>query len=220
MDIARTLAPGLARQNYFPTKDASAADLAIIVHWGMTAPFEDPQRTFNTADLNQALAELNTNISTVGVGDASGVNALIDQQNMSLDSATGAINYNAVLLGYARNLKQERAHLMPTAEERNLSTELNEERYFVILMAYDNQLNRKEHRAKLLWVTRLSVRSSGNNFTESLPALSQAGSRIYGRQLDGLAHVQAAGRGGQVSLGEMKVLGYDEPAGPPPQPGK
>ncbi|HTL51238.1 MAG TPA: hypothetical protein VL860_01555, partial [Planctomycetota bacterium] len=31
IEVARSLAPNLARQNYFPTKDVAAADLTIIV---------------------------------------------------------------------------------------------------------------------------------------------------------------------------------------------
>lgn len=220
LDIARTLAPSLAKQKYFPTKDAAAADLTIIVHWGLTTTYEDPQKTFNTADLNKALSDLNSSIASIGLGDPSAVNSLVDQQDMSQDTAMGAVNYNARLLGYARNLKKERAHSMPTAEEVNLSMELNEERYFVILMAYDNQFRLKEHKAKLLWVTRLSIRSPGNNFTESLPALSQVGSQIFGRQLDGMAHVKASWKSGQVKLGEMKVISMEEPAAPPPKSDK
>jgi hypothetical protein len=214
MDLAQTLAPDLARQNYFPTRDAAAADLTIIVHWGTTTTYEDPMKTFNTADQNKALAEFNTNIAQYGIADPMPLNAVLDQQAMAQDSAMGAVNYNAVLLGYARNLKKERAHAMPTAEEWTLSMELNEERYFVVLMAYDNQFARKEHKAKLLWVTRLSIRAPGNNFTESLPALSQVGGQIFGRQLDGLAHVKTSWKSGKVTLGEMKVLSMEPPAPP------
>jgi hypothetical protein len=36
MDVARALAPHLAKQNFLPSKDQSEADIVIAVHWGMT----------------------------------------------------------------------------------------------------------------------------------------------------------------------------------------
>jgi hypothetical protein len=41
MQIATTLAGGLAKQHYFPTRDLQKADLLIVVHWGMTTVAEN-----------------------------------------------------------------------------------------------------------------------------------------------------------------------------------
>ncbi len=213
-DITQTLARSLAKQRYFPTRDVAGADLTIIVHWGTTTVYEDPLKEFNTADLNTALADYRTSQAQLGLADAGPVNQALDQLATTRDSTVSAINYNAVLLGYARTLKKERGHAMPTSAEWTLSMELNEERYFVILMAYDQQFMLKEHRPKLLWVTRLSIRSPGNNFTEALPALSQVGGQFFGHQLDGLARAKASWRDGQVILGELKVLGVAENVAP------
>ena len=99
---------------------------------------------------------------------------------------------------------------MPSPEELTMSLELNEERYFVILMAYDYQYMKKQHKSRLLWATRISVRSPGNNFIEAMPALVEAGANVYGRQVDGLVRVDAGERGGRVDLGELKVMGTVE----------
>lgn len=216
MTVARTLAPQLAKQGYFPAHDARSADLVVIVHWGVTSIHEDPQRTFAIADLSTALNAYNANLAQAGITDPGAVNTQLDQLESAADSTRSAINYNAVLLGYARSLHRERAQVLPTEAELTMNMELNEERYFVVLMAYDNRLLLKEHKAKLLWVTRLSVRSPGNNFTESLPALAQAGGQVFGRPVDGLMHVDASWKHGEVTLGEMKVIGVVEPPAPPP----
>ncbi|HTL66510.1 MAG TPA: hypothetical protein VL200_02505 [Lacunisphaera sp.] len=215
MTVARTLAPQLAKQGYFPT-DAASADLVVIVHWGMTSIHEDPQRTFALADLGTALNAYNAAIAQAGIADPAAVNTQLDQLESAADSTRSAINYNAALLGYARSLHRERAQVVPTEAELTMNMELNEERYFVVLMAYDNRLLLREHKAKLLWVTRLSVRSPGNNFTKALPALAQAGGQIFGRPVDGLMHVDATWKHGAVTLGEMKVIGVEEPVRPPP----
>jgi hypothetical protein len=97
-----------------------------------------------------------------------------------------------------------------------LNAELNEERYFVVLMAYDYQAMKKDKRSKLLWTTRLSVRTAGNNFTEALPVLAQAGSHVFGKQVEGLVHAKANLREGRVTFGEMKILGVVDQTPPAP----
>jgi hypothetical protein len=117
---------------------------------------------------------------------------------------------NAALLGYRRSLEKERTKALPSTQELTMSVELNEERYFVVLMAYDYQFMRREKKPKLLWVTRLSMRSPGNNFTEALPALAFAGADVYGKSLDGLQRVRVNDREVEVKMEDFKVLGTVE----------
>ena len=121
-----------------------------------------------------------------------------------------------MLLGYAADLRQLGTGPYVTDREKLLTAELNEERYFVVLMVYDYQAMKKEKRSKLLWTTRLSVRTAGNNFTEALPVLAQAGSHVFGKQVEGLVHAKANLREGRVTFGEMKILGVVDQAPPAP----
>jgi hypothetical protein len=89
-----------------------------------------------------------------------------------------------------------------------MNEELNEERYFIIVMAYDYQLLRKEKKSQVLWITRISVRSPGNNFAEAVPTLAHAGSEVFGRHVDGLVKIKTR-KGGRVDLGELKTLGVE-----------
>ncbi len=213
--ITRTLAVSLARQNYFPTTAVATADLLIMVHWGTTTIYEDPQKEFNKAELQAATASYNASIDASGKADPTGLNMALDARETAQAGVHDAINRNALLLGYARVLHRERQAMRPTTAEITMSNELNEERYFVIFMAYDNQRRTQEHLSKLLWVTRLSVRSPGNNFLEALPALAKVGGDVFGRQLDDLVRVKT--RQGTVKLHELDLLGTMEnaPAGPP-----
>jgi transcription elongation GreA/GreB family factor len=133
--------------------------------------------------------------------------ALADRESTQA-SIQSAINRNAALLGYARSLEKERRQLMPTTAEIAMSSELNEERYFVILMAYDNaQARAKDQKPKPLWITRLSVRSPGNNFAEALPTMAKVGADLFGQQHDDLVRVRTPTQRGSVKLGELEVLG-------------
>ena len=102
--------------------------------------------------------------------------------------------------------------MVASVQEQTMRMELAEERYFVVLMAYDYQFMKREKKPKLAWVTRLSIRGPGNNFTEALPALALAGAEVYGRNLDSLERIKVRDLpGGEVIMGDLKVIGVEEP---------
>jgi hypothetical protein len=165
MDIAKVLAPNLAKQNYLPTKNTKAADLLIVVNWGTTVTDEtakksDPNTSFALTDAIQAVAAYN---SMVGAGAAPNVAASGDspylgsagqaldqltfdlgQNQASAMSAHSFAESNAKLLGYTNALNKEMATQWASANGLNSEAEshladLGEERYFVVLLAYDYQ---------------------------------------------------------------------------------
>jgi len=205
--ITRTLAASLAKQNYVPTPDLNSAQLVIMVHWGMTMVSDDPMKDINLQRAQEALAAFSASQEANGLADPTALNSATSALGMARQGVQDAVNRNAVLLGFARSLERERQQMMTSTAEITMSNELNEERYFVILMAYDNQTRLKERKSRLMWVTRLSVRSPGNNFTEALPALARVGADVFGRQVDGLVRVKAPLGRGTVTIGELEVLG-------------
>jgi hypothetical protein len=214
-NITKMMAVSLAKQNYFPATDINAAQLVIMVHWGTTDIYEDPQRELNQLALNEATAAYNASIAESGRADPSALNMALSDREGAQAGVAAAINRNAQLLGYTRALQRERRELNPTTAEITMSNELNEERYFVILMAYDNQVRVKEKKSKPLWITRLSVRSIGNNFTEALPTLAKVGAELFGQNRDDLVRVKTLMQRGSVKLGELEVLGQVGEKAPP-----
>jgi hypothetical protein len=211
-ELTRMLAKSLAKQSYYPTKDTKAADLIIMVHWGTTLTYEDAEKQFSAEAVNSALEAYNKSLDAGEMADPGALNQALSRQEGVANSVEENLNRNAALLGYKRSLDKERDKVMPSPEEMTMSLELAEDRYFVVLMAYDYQYLRKEHARKLLWVTRLSVRSPGNNFTEALATLTVAGGEVFGQQLDGLVRKKVPMTEGQVILHDMKFLGEAEVA--------
>ncbi|HWA27179.1 MAG TPA: hypothetical protein VG734_16100 [Lacunisphaera sp.] len=219
--LTRYLATNLAKQNYFPSRELASANLLIAVHWGTTLTYEDPRgRDYVIEKLNKELPAVNEAVAETGMADTGALNQALSDGESNALSQGAFIARNAALLGYARDLNKERRKMVPSMEELTMSTELNEERYFVVLMAYDYQFMRKEKKPKLLWVTRLSVRSPGNNFTEAMPILALAGADVFGRQLDGLTRVKVPVQSGTVKLHELQVLGTEEKIPAVEQPAK
>lgn len=198
--ITLAAAEALTQQNYLPTTDVKAADLFIVLHWGSTVTYDDPQREFNLEAINSAGGE------NFVAGDTGALNSALTTNEQSHGSAHSAISSNARLLGYSRALNREKDKMMASNEERLMSEELNEERYFIIVQAFDMPLLRKEHKWRVLWMTRISIRSPGNLFTTALPSLMQAGANVFGQQTDDLVRVQVGEKQGTVKLGELKFL--------------
>jgi hypothetical protein len=259
MHIAKILVPNLAKQNYFPAKDANAADLLITVNWGTTLTDQtgqksDPETQFEFSrevtdiqNYNTAVAGYQNNAA--GAEDKGLYSLLPDPANVTMDLQTDQANatsaqkyaqFNARLLGYSVALKKELATQWASANGLNSAAEthladLNEERYFVILLVYDYQEMQRHHRAvaeqsspspasaafaepsraattppKPLWSVRINIRATGNNFAEALPAMSRVAADYFGKQVDGLKTEETpVGKNAEVQIGEVKVLAVD-----------
>lgn len=208
--MTRVLAENLLKQNYIPTRNVPEARLLIRVFWGTTLIYEDPQKQLNVEALNSALSQYSANVEANGIADSGEINSVLSRQATQGNAANDAIARNARLLGYQRTLDKLGTRIIATTDEEALRGELSEERYFVVLLAYDYEHLRRTKQARLLWITRLSIRSPGNNFTEALPLLALAGAESYGRNVDDLQRVKVRSLpGGEVNMPEMKVLGTE-----------
>jgi hypothetical protein len=244
IDVARMLAPDLAKQSYFPTRDAKAADLLIVVNWGstLTDPSQDgadPERQFEFQEKMQSIRDYNTVFSS-GSGNADPAPITFQMMIGRTDqfSAQVAASYNARLLGYTTTLNKEiaRSWAYPdglSAKAESYLADLNQERYFVVIVAYDYQELQRHHRGDdmraamgtpqfavtsasrrdpgapptPLWTVRMNIRASGNNFTQALPAMSAVAAEYFGKQMDGLATSRASvGSTGHVEVGPTKVM--------------
>jgi hypothetical protein len=89
---------------------------------------------------------------------------------------------------------------------KELADELEQDRYFVVLMVYDFQMMWKSKKTKLLWETRYSIRNRGNDFEKQLAAMTGEASKYFGQNTGGL--VRKALPSGRVDIGEQRVLDY------------
>jgi len=118
----------------------------------------------------------------------------LDAQNASLLGYDTAWNDTAQFEGTGLNFRRQ-----------DIVTELEDQRYFVVLMAYDFDALWKHQKHRLLWVTRLSVRARGTNFTVALPAMVRQAGKYFGADTHGL--VRDPLPLGRVEVGPVKSLG-------------
>jgi hypothetical protein len=215
-EILHFLAPTLVKQRYFPAKDPKAADLLIVVHWGTTIPYISDNAQTGTTTPASASVFHDFNAGPAAT-DPVGAYLQGNQSDMALSAQTLNQTAQSVasatvagLLGYTLQLEHERQKIAVSEVERTLTSNLMEDRYFVILHAYDFPSLIKDHRRKLLWTAHMSMRSPGMNFTLALPRMGQVASDLYGQNNDEIVTTKYLdGRRSSVEIGPITVLGEE-----------
>jgi hypothetical protein len=237
MDVARAIAVPLAGQNYLPARDPTTARLLIMVYWGTTrvpGPSSDSV-AYDQLSVAQAnlggfmISSSNPLQKTVGSGAAadaamSEMSAALVMLNIENRQRDRLDFMNAQMLGYdsegliGTSYGNNTRGTVFGAKRDELVSEIEENRYFVVLMAYDFQLMLKQRKHKLLWETRFSVSERRNQFDKALPVMAQYASKYFGQDSHGLLRKQVPE--GRVGVGEPKSLGEVEAPATRPGPAR
>ena len=219
--ILRFLAPTLTKQGYYPAKDIKSAVLLLVVHWGTTMG-----RISEYAQIESTLPN-SPEFRTTSMGGNVYVNDFAPPTGMVMAPDYSDEHYSQAyttqiasetarsmtttsaegLLGYSKQLFRERQRLVSSEVQRTLEANLLEDRYFVILQAYDFQKLQKGEGRKLLWSVHMSMRAPGLNFTLALPRMGQIAAALYGQSNDEVVTGKAErGPTTTVEVGPLTVL--------------
>lgn len=216
--IAEYIAPQLARQRYVPATELKFADLVIVVHWGTTRPVLSMQdmagHTSAATDMTNSAITL-TNAALQSAADA-GMSPLLGlsdnhQTQLHLDRLEQTANQagaemtrsdNVALLGYTEEMYRMRKDFVTSEAEASLRHDLNSERYFIILKAYDLRGVARQ----AIWTMHLNVSSPGNNFQKALDRMSVAAVHYVGRTTGAVRSVRPDVREGRVDLAPLVIL--------------
>jgi hypothetical protein len=228
MDIARIMAVPLAQKRYLPTQDPKTTNELIMVYWGTTlAPefatesnshylaqqaFEMRQRALQHVSMSGG------NTTPSSVSNIAQKQELAEADNAMLVANIGIQAENqrredtdmktATLLGYDSWWVSANAAMDGTAmalRKNDMRAELEEDRYFVVLTAFDYQTLVNKKKQKFLWEVRFSIREHRNAFDKRLPAMIALASDFFGRDSSGLHHVDVPE--GKVEIGPVRSLG-------------
>jgi hypothetical protein len=223
-DVSRVIAKALATQNYVPSEDPATTDLVILVYWGTTIVPDDvnPINQRTSGALMEQADTINVNSGPEGragqvAGDIAEKERLLTQ---AADSAHSEANIDAFwnarsanILGYTDEILRTSPH--DDAKMNTLKSEVEQDRYYVVLLAYDYQAARELHvQPKLLWETRFSIPELHNDFGKAFPMMASIAARYFGQDSHGLIHYNL--REGHVEVGELKVLGVESGKNAPP----
>ena len=197
-DIAENLAQHLTKQNYYPSSNMKENDVMLLVNWGVTAveeSFEDIYGITSDEEYDQLFG------SPI-VSEGSEGETVVSYEPRAAPN-WGAIGKraNSRMLGFWDTLHD--GSLMPS-EHHEFQSLLNEERYFIVVIAFDNKkYNKKEN--EILWVTRFSMRAAGISFTQAFPELTATASDYFGENIAGLTRKRTDDKS-HVEVGDIEVL--------------
>lgn len=231
-DIAGFIAPELAKQQYLPGPSAAEADLLLIVHWGTTLPKVGLQEM--TGRLTQEIDHNRLTLETLKEFDAApeiegnfgglpeemtmpyGHEQLADQDFHRLNELTDEFSQqsressNVTLLGYADELHRLGKRSWTTELERSLRYDLNTERYFIIIKAYELKKKTSSVLAnRPVWTMHINIRSPGNNFQTALDRMSRVAALFAGQTTVEAKTVRARVTTGTVTLAPLVILKQD-----------
>jgi hypothetical protein len=226
LDVAHVIAEPLAGRKFLPAKDPKTTSLVIMVYWGTTAvppPMSESialdHMQVAAADLAHYLVKSDVDPRKPIVAPGRNADAAMDQ----MTSATALMNMenvqrnrtdfrNALMLGYddAGLIGTEQGNYFRgtalSSDRDDLYNEIEENRYFVVLMAYDFQILWKQKKHKLLWETRFSVSERNNQFDKALPFMAQHAALYFGEASHGLIRERVPE--GHVDIGAPSLIEF------------
>ncbi|GAB5559955.1 MAG: hypothetical protein SynsKO_16020 [Synoicihabitans sp.] len=177
--ISGALSESLFRRAFTAPSDPNSADLIVVVHRGRTAPVARAARGSEAMSSSGPPAPLPTGpTGAFGIGSSAGSSPTT--VNDVTDSS--AIVKAARILGfYPRyaELHQNRASVVDQSRYRELLGELTQERYYLVIAAYDAREMRNSGRQVLLWETRLSFLAEKKSFADRYDDMIAAGSAYF-----------------------------------------
>ena len=205
----------LKEQKFYPAANKEVGDLLILVSWGTTSLDTDWNKVMGVTDFGNSNAggsasqQAPQNASEAQAMQA--LQAAADAEASSSSFLPGeAGSYhrsrNLKLLGFEKGLFGEG---YTPAERERLNFELDRERYFIVLNAFDYQLLMKKQKVKQLWSCRISTRNLGTNFTDALDFMNRAAAPAFGKNIDKLLTPRVDPEG-NVEFGEIEVLGTED----------
>jgi hypothetical protein len=233
IDVARLVAPALAKKNFLPAKDPHQTDLLIMVYWGATVgtnqTSNSPMYQIAQGMIPTALppppppstgpsspATANANAGTPGARNAAedANSSMLTQMLMLTHLANRQRDLqdteNAKVLGYLpeiTRLNEYKGTYFDAFLRQDTINDVEESRYYVVLLAYDFQTLWKTKQRKLLWETRFSIREQRNDFSKALAAMAENASRYFGQDSHGLIRQDLPAT--RITFGDAKVLEYE-----------
>ena len=202
-DIVQNMAVHLRKRNYYPEPELGKSDLLFVVHYGVTG-----------LQANSLIENMGVN-SILDLEDPFGNSNILWNNPSNIDPGV-QFYYNASLsmqeahykasFRKAQLLGMEQAYSLKgtVREERMLNLMIQEERYFVVLMAWDfKKLQQGE--PILLWRMRYNIRSTGQSFGQAIQEMHQIAGDYFGTNQQDLVMTRITDKS-RVVIGEIEVI--------------
>jgi hypothetical protein len=197
--------------------DRSMYDQNISIAGSIFTDLQNALRAANISDVGMVRGAGDIRLDPSGTQPAAPVEAqvAIDRlesamiQILADNRARDKINeHNARVLGYIDDINDSndiRRWAGGGDRYTDLIGDIEESRYYIVVSAFDFPELIKSGKKTLLWQTRVSVRTPGNSFDDSVAAMMKSASKYFGQDSGRLIRGEEAK--GTVELGDLKFLG-------------
>ncbi len=193
-DITAPLADALIKRGFRPATEGEAPLLHLVVEWGRTKPAMDMHMDVAVSQIQEINRDLPASKRRrvdfrPDPRSESLRNALRmenDKLQLGADRRINTTWDNALLLGYANELyalTQEPRASKPWKRHEELMNDLTSERLYLIVRAFAFDAGADDDeapQARLIWLTRLSIRDEGPNFPAQLEIMLPFAARYFG----------------------------------------
>jgi len=166
--VAQALQRELAEVRYQPATGPATPTLLFIYHWGLLCRDSHASENGNTIDPN---LHARLSLITTGSQDRAIETYILDRE------LTGRIN------------PAFRSPLFLNFPERDALSLSHDDRYFVVLSAYDFR-SVSQRQPNLLWRVKMSTLGVGVSMADALPTLLHGGAPFLGRNLSSFQDVR------------------------------
>ncbi len=201
LEIAQDLAYHLKQQNFFSEENPDAGDLLILVHYGVT-DYEANYMEYLNVD----------SMDDFGFGSIENDDPLLER-SVTEEFQAQVYDMQSIHAGSMEEVAR-RAKLLgmdellsPTTNDQRINelwAMLEEERYFIVLQAFDLPAFR-EGEKKLLWSTHYSMHAGAKRFDQAIAELNVVASNYFGKNMKGLNMRRATDKG-DVKVGDVEVI--------------
>jgi hypothetical protein len=181
--LSRKVAVALSRRGYAMARTPDQADLLILVHRGRTNPRGVTEHSGSPLDIATSSSAMNRN---GGLVTAAGNQPIVGFSGGGGEVVTtdGNLKVIAAGLGWLPRLERMEYELGNVATDGRydqLVEELSQERYYIVLEAFDFATWRETKEFKREWETRLSFLAERQSFAARYAAMIKATSELLAR---------------------------------------
>lgn len=204
-DIVKDMAQHLQKQKFYPYNGVGTGDILIVVHYGVTEYEESIMELMGYTSEEEMGLGSDFDFEGISPDDAA-MNAVGDVAfnqntvNTLSDSNKRSMGFKAKLLG----MEEAFGFYTNNQDKFELMSMLDEERYFVILMAYDMD-SIKVKDPHLLWTTRYSIRAIGQTFDDAIKGMNEIAGDYFGKSFKGL-NLKRLEDDSKVEIGDIEVI--------------
>lgn len=217
-DLAESLSDSLRKRGMYPEVNRAQGDLLIMISWGRTSLDPQYDELMGVAGMSESASGKNLDTATRGgtlAPEGGGESSIAAQTEPAdpppwgMEAASGGSQRarNRVLLGLEKPLAPPNPFGM--SEDQALLEALEEERYFVILNAFDYQHLLANKELKQVWSVRYNTRAIGVGFENAYDSMTRAVSGVIGLNSGDVVLVKADTEG-SVSMGELELVNLSE----------